>query len=310
MASRLANLFRDLLNLREFRARRPKRLPWRIRIAYFRNVIRHQALDHWPGGYILRTDGRFAYVPAHVDVTVGHRLFKPVEDANLVNGLCRPGDVVVDVGANVGDWTMPFALRVGPKGQVIAFEPVPYLADAIAKTARINRHDWVEVHTLALSGEDGSAKFSVERGNSGGSRLGLAEGDFDVISVPTRRLDSILSERADVMKIDLVKIDVEGHEIEVLVGARNTLARFRPYLILESGFESETQRKDLCGLLIDLNYEIVGAIVPGGVIEIGWDDYRDGKNEVERIGLCNYLFIPKGSRTRSSNLSSTRQDGD
>jgi FkbM family methyltransferase len=48
--------------------------------------------------------------------------------------LCRPGDCVLDIGANVGDWTIAMAARVGPLGKVIAFEPVPYLAQTIVKT--------------------------------------------------------------------------------------------------------------------------------------------------------------------------------
>lgn len=293
MTSPLATLFRNLFNLRQYRASRGNPLPWRIRIAYFRNLIRHQALDSWPGGYIVRSDGRLAYVPSHVDVTAGHRLFKPVGNIGQVDILCRPGDCVLDIGANVGDWTMPMALRVGPSGRVLAFEPVPYLAETITKTARINRHDWVEVHNLALSAEEGKAEFSVEKGNSGGSRLGRTEGDFYVIPVATRRLDSLLDERPDITHIDLIKIDVEGHELEVLSGAQRTLARFRPPLVLESGAESDTQRKAQADLLVELDYDIIGAFVPGGIIEIGWQDYRERTGEVLRLGLCNYLFMPK-----------------
>lgn len=296
MASELATLFRNLFNLRRYRAGRGKPIPWKMRIPYFRNVVRHQALDNWPGGYIHRTDGYLAYVPAHVDVTAGHRLFKPVENIGQVDQLCRPGDCILDIGANVGDWTMPFALKVGSTGRVLSFEPVPYLAETIAKTARVNRQDWVEVFELALSAEDGQAEFSVEKENSGGSRLGQAEGDFSVIPVQTKRLDSLLEERPDIDRIDLVKIDVEGHELEVLTGGQRTLARFRPPLVLESGSESDAQRKAQTDLLVQLGYDIIGAFVPGGIIEIGWQDYRERTGEVARLGLCNYLFMPRHNR--------------
>lgn len=299
MASDLATLIRNLFHLREYRAGRGGRIPWTIRIAYFRNRIRHRALDRWPGAYITRTDGRLVYVPAHVDVTAGHRLFKPAQGIGAIDTLCRPGDCVLDIGANVGDWTMPIALRVGPTGRVLAFEPVPYLAETIAKTARINRHDWVEVHRLALGAADGTSEFSVERGNSGGSRLGRCEGDFSLIHVPVRRLDGLLAGRPDIDRIDFIKIDVEGHEIEVLEGARDTLTRFRPPLVLESGFETDAQRLALHDLLAGLGYGIVGAFVAGGVIEVSWDDYRLHAGEVERLGLCNYLFMPEPPRAAS-----------
>ncbi len=293
MASELATLMRNLFNLRQYRAARIRKLPWRMRIPYFRNLVRHAALDGWPGGYIQRSDGRLAYVPSHVDVTAGHRLFKPVLDIDIIDAMCRPGDCVLDIGANVGDWAMPFALRVGPTGCVLAFEPVPYLAETVAKTARVNRQDWVEVHQLALSDCDGSSEFSVESGNSGGSRLGRAAGDFAVIAVATRRLDSLLAERPDIDRIDFIKIDVEGHELGVLRGATATLARFRPPLLLECGMESADERQALRDLLVGLDYDIIGPIVPGGIVEAQWHDYPNQTGPLAGLGLCNYLFMPK-----------------
>lgn len=300
MSSSLANLFRDLFDLRRYRAGRGEKLPWQIRIGHFRNTIRHQALDHWPGGYVQRGDGLLAYVPKHVDVTAGYRLMKPESDNLQVDLMCRPGDTVLDIGANVGDWTLSMALRVGLNGRVLAFEPVPYLAEAIAKTSRINRQDQVEVHNLALSSEDGTAEFSVEQGNSGGSRLGHMAGDFSSISVPTRRLDSLLAERPDIERIDFIKIDVEGFELQVLQGARATLARFRPPLILESGHESDSERQAQADFLMSLGYDVIGAFVPGGLIEIGWQDYRERSGEVAVLGLCNYLFLPEHSSTAAA----------
>ena len=291
MASNLATLIRDLFDLRSYRARRAGRLPWWVRIPYLRNVRRHRALKGWPGGYVVRTDGNVVYVPQHVDVTAGHRLFKPATSIGMVETLCRPGDCVLDIGANVGDWTLPLALAVGPRGKLLAFEPVPYLAQALVKTARINRHDWVEVLELALSSTDGTAEFSVERANSGGSRLGRVAGDFSQITVRTARLDSVLASRTDIDRIDFVKIDVEGFEEQVLQGARETFARFRPALLFESGFESPGQRKSIHELLAPLDYEVIGAMVPGGLIEISWTDYLERKGALADIGVCNLLFM-------------------
>jgi FkbM family methyltransferase len=293
MALKLARLIRDLATLRRYRARRAARLPWWIRIPYLRNTLRHRALEHWPGGYVMRTDGRFVYVPAHVDVTAGHRLFKPATELPLVESLCQPGDCVLDVGANVGDWTLAMALRVGRRGKVLAFEPVPYLADTVRKTARINRQHWVEVLPLALSATDGAAEFSVERGNSGGSRLGRAQGDFTLTSVTTARLDTLLATRPDVDRIDLVKIDVEGAEADVLAGAERSLERFRPVLLVESGFETPEQRESIHGLLTGLGYDLVGADVPGGLVELAWPDYRKPGERLQSLGLCNLLFLPQ-----------------
>ena len=293
MARTLAQLIRDLAWLRRYRARRAQRVPWWIRIPYLRDILRHEALDHWPGGYVTRTDGRIVYVPDHVDVTAGHRLFKPATHIELIEPLCRPGDCVLDIGANVGDWTIAMAARVGPLGKVIAFEPVPYLAQTIVKTARVNRQGWVEVQQLALGATDGSTEFSVERANSGGSRIGRVEGDFSHITVETKRLDTFFASRVDVGRIDFVKIDVEGFEEAVLQGARASLARFRPGLLFESGLESAEQRKSIHDLLNGIDYEPVGAAVPGGLIEFSWPDYRANEKVLADLGLCNLLFMPR-----------------
>jgi FkbM family methyltransferase len=293
MARTLAKLIRDLAWLRRYRARRAQRVPWWIRIPYLRDVLRHDALDHWPGGYVTRTDGRIVYVPEHVDVTAGHRLFKPATHIELIEPLCRPGDCVLDIGANVGDWTIAMAARVGPLGKVIAFEPVPYLAQTIVKTARVNRHGWVEVQQLALGATDGTTEFSVERANSGGSRIGRVEGDFSQITVETKRLDSFFATRPDLNRVDFIKIDVEGFEEAVLQGARASLARFRPGLLFESGLESAEQRKSIHDLLSIIDYEPIGAAVPGGLIEFSWADYRDSGKVLADLGLCNLLFMPR-----------------
>jgi FkbM family methyltransferase len=291
MARTLAKLIRDLAWLRRYRARRAQRVPWWIRVPYLRDVLRHDALDHWPGGYVTRTDGRIVYVPQHVDVTAGHRLFKPATHIELIEPLCRPGDCVLDIGANVGDWTIAMAARVGPLGKVIAFEPVPYLAQTIVKTARVNRHGWVEVQQLALGATDGTTEFSVERANSGGSRIGRVEGDFSQITVEAKRLDSFFASRPDLNRVDFIKIDVEGFEEAVLQGARASLARFRPGLLFESGLESAEQRKSIHDVLSD--YEPIGAAVPGGLIEFSWADYRACGKVLADLGLCNLLFMPR-----------------
>src|SRR5262249_54080908 len=158
------------------------------------------------------------------------------------------------------------AARVGPVGKVIAFEPVPYLAQTIVKTARVNRHSWVEVQQLALGATDGTMEFSVERGNSGGSRLGRVAGDFSQITVATARVGSFFASRPEINRVDFIKIDVEGYEEPVLQGARASLARFRPGLVFESGVETHEQRESIHDLLTGLHYDAIGAAVPGGLI--------------------------------------------
>lgn len=295
---RLPSLFRDLLRLRQYRDKYKRSgTPWLMHIAYFRNLIRHRALNEWRGGYVYRTDGGLVAVPPIVDSAAGHRLLKPAVRFALADTICRSGDYVIDIGANIGDYTWQFAQRAGPTGRVIAFEPVPHLAATIAKTSRINRQDWVEVHELALSANDGFSAFSIEGANSGGSRLGTMKGDFTEIRVRTMKLDTMLESRPDIDRVDVIKLDVEGFEDQVLLGASKSLDRFRPIILVETGFESPAQRKTIHDLLTSFDYDILGIEVSGGLAEASWADYLERKGVVPSINLSNMLLMPK---TRNS----------
>ncbi len=129
--------------------------------------------------------------------------------------LIRPGDVAVDVGAHAGIWSLLAAAR---GARVHAFEAVPEMAERLRDHARINgQENNIVVHVAAAGAEVGLRPFfAVREGNSGASSF--ASGAGEEIEVPVVTLDSIV-DRADVLKVD-----VEGAEIQVLHGARRLLS--------------------------------------------------------------------------------------
>jgi FkbM family methyltransferase len=132
----------------------------------------------------------------------------------------------VDVGANIGSYTWTF-LTLVPDGQVIAIEPDPGSLRLLQATASHWKRS-VEIHGVALSNKDGTADFGLDR--FGGHRSSLLPAqEHQVMTTRTRRLDDVVGRR----RIDIVKIDVEGFEAEVLAGARATIERDRPCLIVE-----------------------------------------------------------------------------
>lgn len=145
--------------------------------------------------------------------------------------LIDPGDVIVDVGANVGYLTSLAAARSGAGGTVIAYEPHPTVFKLLARNAA----QWaqqsgvasVEVHEAALSDQVGSGELSAGpefHGNMGLAALRSASevsADEELLSVSLRRLDDEIGDRA----VGMLKIDVEGHEPEVLRGAERLLER-------------------------------------------------------------------------------------
>lgn len=286
----ISRLLHDLAQVRAYRQRRAARLPFAVRLPFVRNAVRHRALARWPGGYVLSESGHFVYVPGQVDLMAGYRLLKPAPSNSLVRALCKPGDTAIDVGANIGDWTLALAEAVGTQGKVYAFEPLPVMAQALEKTVAVNRLRQVQVVPIALASEEGETLFSAERGNTGGSRLGVMAGDFSQITVAARTLDGFLRGERDVARLDFIKIDVEGFESAVLEGAREVLARFRPALLLETGHEAGDRRESISKLLRPLGYRVVGAVTPHGIVEADWDAYLARSGPLEGA-LVDLLFL-------------------
>jgi FkbM family methyltransferase len=142
----------------------------------------------------------------------------------------RPGTCFVDVGANVGYFTLLAARVVGPGGQVIAVEPSRYAADRLARTIAANRLGNVRLERIGLGREPGELTlYDPLPDNHAPTMLGEAGAAGMVVRV--RRLDDCLSEWG-VDRIDLLKLDVEGYEPAVLDGAARTMGSGRVRAIL------------------------------------------------------------------------------
>lgn len=155
----------------------------------------------------------------------------------------RPGSDVVDVGANFGAYTLVMARLVGPSGKVFAFEPLPTAADALSKKCDVLTN--VVVLREALSGGQGERETVDLRvpflagavpepalaALDPAPWAGLGLKTWKVFRVPVRRLDDHLRRFRD---ISFIKVDVEGHEAAFLMGATETIRRFRPVLQVES----------------------------------------------------------------------------
>ena len=146
-------------------------------------------------------------------------------------GLAQRGMTVIDVGANIGDTLLSIGQRVGPQGKVIGFEANPETLKKCQANIALNAMTQVGVEGVALGAAAGVLGFGrAASGNSGADRF--MPGGGGAITVPLITLDSYVSE-AVLDHIDLIKIDVEGFEMNVLRGADATLAKFRPVLFLE-----------------------------------------------------------------------------
>lgn len=161
--------------------------------------------------------------------------FKPDVQEFLASTV-KPGQVIYDVGANVGFFTLLAARLTGPGGKVISFEPLPENLLHLRRNVERNQFRNVTIQPLALGAASEERVFHVSERPTWGKleKAGSARPDKYLadIKVAVARLDDLLS-KGEIPPPDFVKIDVEGAEVEVLEGARETLARFGPILIVE-----------------------------------------------------------------------------
>lgn len=148
--------------------------------------------------------------------------------------LVRPGECVIDVGANWGLHTLYLSRLIGPSGRVLAVECYPPAVADLEWHVAANQCDNVRIVKAALSDHDGQAAFAPGRAPTTGQLLAdeTVPSGSDQFIVRTRSLDSIVEELAPTPPV-LVKIDVEGAEGRVLCGSEQTLNRCRPLFLIE-----------------------------------------------------------------------------
>lgn len=141
----------------------------------------------------------------------------------VLQALATPGSAAADVGANVGLLTLALGYAVGPAGRVYAFEPEPGPRRQLEKTLRLNGLAWVEVFDCALGVREATAVFHISPviGHSSLYPLPAEEGAGRDLEVRVRRLDEVVPPG---QPLDVVKIDVEGAELDVLAGMSRLLA--------------------------------------------------------------------------------------
>ncbi len=170
--------------------------------------------------------------------------------------LLREGCKVVDVGSNIGFFTLLAAGITGNDGIVVSFEPDPTSFSLLSESIEINRFGNVKLLRQCVSNVDGTRTLHLSATQHKGLHTIVSDLGGPKIAVPSVRLDTVLPSLG-VDKVDLLKIDVEGAEAEVLEGTRGLLGESRITNIIMEWEHPQTwaRHKDLLNLLL-ANFEI------------------------------------------------------
>jgi FkbM family methyltransferase len=208
----------------------------------------------------------------------------------IMSRVLRPRSNCVDIGCSYGDALFQM-IRFAPWGRHVAFEPLPHVAAMLR-----DKYPGFAIHQVALSDVEGESEFQHVVGDSGYS--GLRRRTYpspdlriDTIRVRTARLDDLLPPD---LRIDFVKIDVEGAEMQVFRGARRTLGRWRPVVLFEHGLGGAEHY----GTTPEMVYDFLTGECGLRISTLrGWLDgaaalSRDGFAAEFQAATCNFLAHP------------------
>jgi len=171
-------------------------------------------------------------------------------EIELFEKLMKPNILVLDIGANIGTFTLFFAKSVAPYGLVYAFEPQRLIFQTLAGNMAINSISNVYCINKAVGKQNGKVKISpinyFNTGNFGGIPLKESESgeNVEIITIDSLNLPAC----------HFIKIDVEGMEADVINGAHKTIAQFRPVMYVENDRKSKSN--ELINCIKSLNYDI------------------------------------------------------
>lgn len=219
-----------------------------------------QALTYLPFNDLLLT-----VRPSLLSITTGVLLAKGdwfEAEMEFWRNQIQPGMTVIDVGANVGVYTFSAAQKVGSSGHVLAIEPFSGCVRCLEETCRVNQFSWVKVIAGAASDSNHTARLALDPANEL-NRLIAPETESEAEQLEVEKTESVpcftldyLAEQAALNHVDFLKIDAEGHELQVLMGSERILTEFMPMVLYENIGFSETANLDAARFLQAKGYQL------------------------------------------------------
>lgn len=168
---------------------------------------------------------------------------------SVLQDFLKAGDTFVDVGANIGWLSLVGADRVAKNGKVYAFEPVPTTFDILKSNKKLNEFSQIELNQFALGNKEETLTIYPEKENRGGASI-LNHHSEKGVDIEVKKLDNLIINST----INVIKIDVEGFELDVLKGAIETIKKDNPKLIIEHSIDrnNTAEQFEIYNWLLDL----------------------------------------------------------
>ncbi len=154
------------------------------------------------------------------------------EPREKLYGLIKPAMHILDIGANIGETSMAFSKLTGVNGSVYSFEPDPQTFERLKKHLELNGCSNVIPVNKGLGKEEGELFLEEGENNSGGNRISPGQQAKQGKKIVITTMDKFAKANS-ISKIDFIKIDVEGYEYHVLLGAEETIDKHRPAFFIE-----------------------------------------------------------------------------
>lgn len=191
----------------------------------------------------------------------------------MLYSVVEPGMTVIDIGANIGATTLNLAKKTGPLGKVYSFEPGPYNFKRALENISLNNFKNIKLINKGLGHEKATAfLYNVNANNSGMQRLltqAPPKSSYEKMKVEIDTLDNCIASM-EIPSPSLIKIDVEGYEYNVLLGAEQTLLRHKPVMFIELDDnnlrEQGSTAETLVEFLVQMGYTIMNAADGSAVV--------------------------------------------
>lgn len=193
-------------------------------------------------------------IPQRYQPPLRNKFGRDVEpELRALNKIIQKGDTVLDIGANRGTYTFVFQKLVGQNGLVLAFEP--FELEFIRLQKSFGHKGNIRLYSSAVSNSIGTKFLHVQmlkgKSQNGSGSLSNSWDDDAIFQVNSITIDSLY-----LPKCSFIKIDVEGHELEVIEGAFRTLKRNSPSVLLEINSPNDHKSQKLLDYLCNLGYKI------------------------------------------------------